>query len=179
MVLFADTDMLTDRLWVSRQNFLGQVLTNSFADNGTLVVNAVDNLLGSQDLISIRTRTSSARPFDRVEQLRLAAEAQYRDTQERLNLELEETERKLVELQSARTEGDLTILNDEQQAELQRFVDRKVQIRSELRQVQHDLNRDIDALGTRMKVINIGLVPLAVIALSLVMAWRRRKEAAA
>ena len=56
VVLFADTDMLTDRLWVQKQPFLGQVLVNSFADNGNIVINSVDNLLGDTDLISIRTR---------------------------------------------------------------------------------------------------------------------------
>ncbi len=137
----------------------------------------MDNLLGSADLISIRTRSTSVRPFDRVDQLRLKAEGQFRLTEERLNLELEETERKLSEIQSARTEGDLTVLNEAQQAELRRFTDRRIQIRSELRQVRHDLDREIDALGTRLKIINIGLVPLAVIVFALVLGhWRRNRR---
>ena len=86
VVLFADTDILTDRLWVQKQNFLGQTLTNSFADNGTLVVNLADQLLGSSDLIKIRTRASSTRPFDRVDELRRAAESQYRATEQRLQI---------------------------------------------------------------------------------------------
>ena len=175
VIVFADTDILTDRLWVNKQNFFGQTLTNSFADNGTLVVNAVDNLLGSNDLISIRARSGSSRPFGRVDALRLQAESKYRATEERLNRELDETEQKLAEIQSARTEGDLTVLNEEQQAELQRFREQRLQIRSDLRQVRHDLERDIDALGTRLKIINIALVPLLVIATALVLGHRRRK----
>jgi len=176
VILFADTDLLTDRLWVNKQNFFGQTLANSFADNGNLVINSVDNLLGSTDLISIRARSSSTRPFQRVDQLRLQAEGKYRATEERLNRELEETERKLAEIQSARTEGDLTVLNEEQQAELQRFVNQRIQIRTDLRQVRHDLDRDIDALGTRLQVINIGLVPLLVIATALLLGNRRRRR---
>lgn len=176
VVLFADTDMLTDRLWVQKQNFLGQTVVNSFADNGTLVVNIADQMLGSNDLIAIRARGSTSRPFERVDTLRLAAEAQFRDTEERLQAELAETERTLTDMQSVRQDGELTVLNSEQQDALQQFLDRKLEIRSELRQVQHDLTRDIEVLGMRLKFINIVLVPLLIIVMALVFGRIRRKR---
>ena len=178
VVLFADTDLLTDRLWVQKQNFLGQTVVNSFADNGTLVVNIADQMLGSPDLIGIRARASTSRPFDRVDALRLSAEAQFRDTEERLQRELDETERRLTEMQSLRQDGELTVLNTEQQEELQRFLDRKLEIRSELRQVQHDLTRDIELLGMRLKFINIVLVPMLIIIAALLFGHYRRKRRA-
>jgi len=176
VILFADTDVLSDRLWVQKQPFLGQNLINAFADNGNIVINAVDNLLGNRDLISIRTRASSVRPFDRVDALQLQAEREYRDTEERLQQELAETERKLAELQAARSGDDLLVLTDEQQQEVQRFLDRKLEIRRELRQVQHDLQVDIDRLGTRLKLINIALVPLMVVVVAVIYSLRRRKR---
>ncbi len=176
VILFADTDILTDRLWVQKQNFLGQTLVNSFADNGTLVANIADQLLGSSDLIGIRARISTNRPFDRVDALKLIAESEFRETEERLQLELQETEATLGEMQSARQDGQLTVLNVEQQQELQRFLDRKMHIRSELRQVQHDLSRDIEALGMRLKFINIVLVPLLIIVVALWFGHHKRKR---
>ena len=179
VLLFADTDLLSDRLWVQKQPFLGQTLVNSFADNGNIVVNAVDNLLGNSDLISIRTRANSGRPFDRVSHLQADAERRYRATEERLQQELAETEQKLTELQAARGQDDMLILSEEQQQEVQRFVDRKLQIRRDLRQVQHDLQRDIDRLGTRLKVLNIVVVPALVIVVAVLFGWRRRRRQAA
>ena len=176
VMIFADTDVLSDRLWVQKQPFLGQNLINAFADNGNIVVNAVDNLLGNRDLISIRTRASSVRPFDRVDALQLQAEREYRATEERLQQELAETERKLTELQAARGGEDLLVLTEEQQQEVQRFLDRKLEIRRDLRQVQHDLQVDIDRLGTRLKLFNITLVPLLVIMVALIYSLRRRKK---
>jgi len=176
VLLFADTDMLTDRLWVQRQPFFGQDITSAFADNGSLAVNAVDNMMGNRDLISIRTRANSARPFGRVDELRVTAERAYRSTEERLQAELEETERRLTELQAAKGEGELLVISDEQQAEIQRFMARRIEIRRELRQVQHDLQRDIERLGTRLKAINIGLVPALVLIVALVYDVRRRKR---
>ena len=176
VVLFADTDVLTDRLWIQKQNFLGQTVANSFADNGTLVVNIADQLLGSSDLIGIRTRASTTQPFERVEALKLSAEARFSDTEVRLQAELEETERTLTEMQSLRQDGELTVLTPEQEAEVQRFVDRKLQIRSELRQVQHDLSRDIEALGMWLKFINIVLVPILIVIAALVFRQIRRRR---
>ena len=176
IVVFADTDILTDRLWVQKQNFLGQTLVNSFADNGSLVINGVDHLLGSQDLISIRTRATSTRSFDRVAALRLLAEKEFRVTEEKLQRELEETERKLTEMQSVREDADLTVLSEAQQDEIQRFVDQRLQIRKELREVRHSLDRDIDALSTRLKVINIALVPALVIVVALFLSHVRRRR---
>jgi ABC-type uncharacterized transport system involved in gliding motility auxiliary subunit len=176
VLLFADTDVLTDRLWVQKQPFLGQDLVTAFADNGSLAVNAVDNMLGNRDLISIRTRASSGRPFERVDELRVTAEKSYRATEERLQMDLEETDRKLTELQAAKGESELTVISEEQQIEIQRFIDRKLQIRRELRQVQHDLQRDIDGLGTRLKLLNIGLIPALVMIVALVYGARRRKR---
>ncbi len=176
VVVFADTDILTDRLWVQKQPFLGQNLVTSFADNGNIIVNSVDNLLGDKDLISIRTRASSGRPFDRVNELQLQAEREYRATEERLQQELSETERKLTEIQAARDGDDLLVLTDEQQAEIQRFMDRKIEIRRNLRQVQHDLQRDIEDLGTRLKLFNIALVPLVVMMFALIYGLRRRQR---
>ncbi len=176
VVLFADTDVLTDRLWIQKQDFLGQVLANSFADNGTLVANIADQLLGSQDLIGIRARGNSNRSFKRVDALRLSAESQFRETEQRLQQELDETERTLTEMQAARDDNELTVLNAEQQVELQRFLDRKLKIRTELRQVQHDLSRGIEALGMRLKFINIVLVPVLTVIAALVFGQRRRKQ---
>ena len=91
-------------------------------------------------------------------------------------MELDETERRLNELQAAKGEGELMVISDEQQAEVQRFVDRRLEIRKELRQVQHDLQRDIESLGTRLKVLNIALVPVLVLVAALLYDVRRRRR---
>jgi hypothetical protein len=55
-------------------------------------------------------------------------------------------------------------------------MDRRLEIRRELRQVQHDLQRDIDNLGTRLKLANIVLVPVIVLLVALVYDMRRRRR---
>lgn len=162
LVLVADTDLLADRLWVQQQNFFGQRVATAFASNGDFVISALDNLSGSGDLISIRSRATFSRPFTRVDDLRREAENRFRITEQRLQQQLSETEQRLAELQASREDSGALILSPEQEQELERFRLQRLQIRQDLRQVQRNLDQSIEALGTRLKVINIGLVPLLV-----------------
>ena len=177
VILVGDVDILSDRLWVQLQNFLGQQLATAFANNGDFAINALDNLSGSADLIGIRARGTYSRPFTRVQELRRQADAQFRQTEQRLQAELTETENRLSELQDARTDQGSLLMSDEQQAEIQRFLDQQVRIRQDLRAVQRNLDRSIERLGTVLQIINIGLVPLllTVVALSAVVVGRRRR----
>jgi len=176
LIIVGDVDMLGDSLWVQVQNFFGQQIASAFAGNGAFVVNALENLAGSADLISVRSRGSYARPFTRVDELQAEAEARYRETEESLQQELADTERRLAELQASREDTGSLLLSDEQQAEIDRFVDRRAEIRSELRAVQRGLDEDIDSLGTWLRVINIGLVPLLLTLVTLVAVWHRRQR---
>jgi ABC-type uncharacterized transport system involved in gliding motility auxiliary subunit len=178
IILVADTDILTNRLWVQVQQLFGQQILNAFANNGDFIVNSVDNLGGSSDLISIRGRATSQRPFTTVDDMRRAAEESFRGKEQELQLKLSDTERKLTELQSGKTKENEMILSPEQKAELQRFQDQKVSIRKELRQVRRGLDDRIEALGTRLKLINIGLMPLLITLFALGFAWWKRQRRA-
>jgi ABC-type uncharacterized transport system involved in gliding motility auxiliary subunit len=180
LVLVADVDMLSDRLWVQAQNFLGQRLLTAFANNGDFVVNALDNLSGSAALIGLRSRATYTRPFTRVEELQRRADLEFRATEDRLEAELTQTEQRLGELQAARSDGGGSLLmSPEQQAEIQRFLDEQVRIRQELRTVRRNLDADIERLGIWIKAINIVLVPLLLIiaALAVVVVRRRKRNA--
>jgi ABC-type uncharacterized transport system involved in gliding motility auxiliary subunit len=177
LVLVGDVDMLSDRLWVQVQNFLGQRVMTAFANNGDFVINALDNLAGSADLIGLRSRATYTRSFTTVDELRRAADARFRETEQQLEAELAETERNLGELQSARNDTSSLLMSPEQQAEVQRFLDEQLRIRQELRAVRRNLDQDINNLGTRLKILNIAAVPLllTVVTLAVVFVRRRRK----
>jgi len=176
IVLVADTDLLSDRMWVQMRAFLGQQIMNPFANNGDFAVNALDNMAGSSDLISIRGRATSQRPFTTVEAIKRNADERFRAKEQDLQRELSETERKLTELQSAKSQEQAQILSTEQKAELDKFVTRKLDIRKELRQVRRQLDAEIESLGTRLKIINIVLMPLLVTFAALTFAWWRRQR---
>lgn len=163
VILVADTDMLTDRFWVSRSNFFGQTIATPFADNGAFVTNAIENLGGNNALISIRSRGTFARPFEKVEALTVIAEEKFREQEQALELELAEAEQQLAELQTGSGEDGLMVLNEEQQKAIDGFVDRKIEIRKKLRDVRHQLDKDIESLGSQLKFINIIVAPILLV----------------
>lgn len=174
VMVIADTDLLTDRMWVQVQDFFGERVPQPWADNGGLVINALDNLSGSEALISVRSRGDSTRPFTVVENLQRAAERRYRASEQRLQQQLAETEQRLAELQQGQDPSQMVEMSAEQQDAVQRFLDEKLAIRKQLRDVRFQLNADIEQLGTWLKVINIALVP-ALLTLGILLWWLIRR----
>jgi gliding motility-associatede transport system auxiliary component len=172
VLVVADTDLLSDRLWLETKNVLGSQVVQAFANNGDFLSNLVDNLSGSSALLSIRGRAGSQRPFTRVEGLQAEANQKYLTKKRELERELFETQRRVAELQPSKG-GTVSI---EQKHELEKFVQRKLAINKELRDVQHQLNAEIDALGLRVKFVNIVLVPALVALAGLLYGWRRGRR---
>lgn len=177
VVVVADTDLLVDFMWVQTRNFFGQTLLQPFANNGEFVWNAIDNLSGSADLISIRGRATYSRPFDRVDALRRDADSRFRAKEQELEQQLQETEEALSKLQTANPGAGEAIITADMASKIDQFQQEKVRIRKELRAVKAGLDADIKALGLRVKAVNVLLVPAlcAVLAL-LVNAWHRRRR---
>jgi ABC-type uncharacterized transport system involved in gliding motility auxiliary subunit len=180
IVVIADTDFLMDYLWVQSREILGQRIVQPFANNGDLVANILDNLSGSSALISIRGRASFSRPFERVDALRRRADDRLRSKALELQSELQQTERKLTELQSKRSDQASIMLSPEQEAELKRFTAEKARVRKELRETERGLDVDINRLDSWLKAINIAIAPLLVAAAGIViLTLRRRRRTAA
>lgn len=179
LIIVADTDMLSDFLWVREQNVFGQRMSQAWANNGDFVWNVIDNLGGSDDLISVRGRATFSRPFDRVEDLRRNAEGKFRAKEQELEAQLKSTEEKLAALETRGGDNAGLVLTPEQETELERFQGEKLRIRKDLRDVRAGLDQEIRALGNELKLFNIVLFPaiFAVIAL-IVAVWRRKRHAA-
>lgn len=176
VIVVADTDMLSDRMWVQVQDFFGQRVPQPWADNSGFAINALDNLAGSEALISVRSRGRFTRHFTVVESLQREAETRFREQEQVLQQRLADTEEKLASLQKNQDPTKALELTPEQQATLQQFMQEKVRIRKELREVNYQLNADIEKLGRTLKFINIALVPLVLtLGVLLLWFWRRRR----
>ncbi len=179
VIVVADTDILADRFWVRFSNFAGMQVPESFANNADFLVNSVDNLGGNDDLIGLRSRGKYARPFEVVQGIQREAEAQFREREQALQQRLDDTEKKLAEMQSTGGEKDM-LLTPEQRTEIEAFRQEQVTTRKELRAVQHELERNIERLGLSLTFINTALVPLLIAILAIVLSFlaaRSRRRA--
>ncbi len=174
VIIVADTDMLSDRMWVQVQDFFGQRLPQPWADNGSFTINALDNLSGSDALIGVRSRANFNRPFTMVDNLQRTAQERFRKKEQELQLRLAATEEKLFELQQETDPEQDLQLTDEQQATMQQFLAEKLQLRKELREVRYQLNNDIESLGTKLKFFNIGVMPILLTFMLVMLSLSRR-----
>lgn len=181
VVVVADVDMLTDSTWVRVQNFGGLRIPSKLSENGTFVMNTLDFMQGSTDLISLRARGGSSHPFLVVEELKRDAEQRFRDEEGRLVAEKERVERELNDLISKK--GDATeevLMSAEVQAKVEDLRTTLVATQKRLREVRYNLNKDVEALGTRLKLLNIGLIPaLTMVAALFVTVYRTSRRRAA
>jgi ABC-type uncharacterized transport system involved in gliding motility auxiliary subunit len=181
VIVVADTDMLEDRFWAQVQEFFGQRLAVPIANNGDFVLNALDHLSGSDDLISLRSRGQSSRPFEVMLDIQRQAELTFRAKERELTEKLKATEAKLKELRT-KEQGEgaaRALVTSNQQQAIDQFQAEMLETRRQLRDVQFELRRDIQALETRIRAINIGAIPAAigVFAIGLGL-WRLRRRRA-
>src|SRR5579862_72733 len=182
VIIMADSDIFDDKFWVHTENLYGRQLASPFADNGAFIMNAVENLSGSNDLISLRTRATSSRPFTVVQKLQAQAQAHFQQEADGLKQKLSDTETRLHALEqgggaNAQAQSGAA-LTPEQQREIAEFKREVAATRTALRTVQHNLRKDIDALGSFLAFINIALVPILVAAFAIVLAILRRRRRA-
>jgi ABC-type uncharacterized transport system involved in gliding motility auxiliary subunit len=175
VMVVADSDILSDRLWVSTQNYYGQSVSQPWADNGSFVINAIDFFTGDDDLISVRSRGRFSRPFSVVDALRSVADQRFYESEQKLEQQLSEAEHKLGELQNEKDMQGKMVLSPEQEKAIIQYQQQKVQIRKELRNVKHQLNSDIEQLGMYVKWITLGAVPLLLTIIALLAHFIRRR----
>ena len=178
IILFADTDLLSDNTWISEQDMFGRNSITPIADNGRMVVNSIESMSGGRNLIGLRGRGSSNRPFLVIEELQKKAELSFREKQISLQNELQGTEDKLKEIQSNQLDSSESKTSEQNKA-IEEFQRKILSIRKQLRDVQRQLNADIERLENNIKVLNIWTMPLIVIILYFfikVFTEKRRKE---
>ncbi len=183
LVVVADTDILDDRFWVQVQDFFGQRVAVPAAGNGDFVANAVDVLSGGTELMGLRTRGTSARPFEVVQEIQRRADARSQAREKDLEQQLKDTQAKIKELQGKEGPGGNVTLAAEQNQTLDNFRTQMLQIRAQLRQVQLDLRQDIDRLKVALEFFDIAFIPLlvglAAMVLGVVRVRRRKRRAEA
>jgi ABC-type uncharacterized transport system involved in gliding motility auxiliary subunit len=178
VVVVADTDFLNDQFWVDIRDFLGQQVAVPNAHNAAFVVGALENLTGSDALISLRGRGISDRPFELVAELRRDAEERFRNKEQVLTTQLRDLQTKLAGLEK-QSDGENIVLSEKDQQEIEKFRGDMLAVRRELREVKRELRKDIDRLDGALKFANIAAVPLLIGVLGFGWAAYRRRRTAA
>ncbi|MEM1105330.1 MAG: GldG family protein [Pseudomonadota bacterium] len=175
IVLVADADFLDDGFYINPTG--GAVI----ADNGTLLLNAIDAVSGIDGLLELRSRAESARPMALVDRMRGRAEAEYFEEQARLEELLLDRQRRLDDFQAqsvslAAVGSDFEAgLTPDERAELQALRADVLDTRARLREIERGFRSEIDALETTLKAVNIWGGALLAIFTGLFIWWRQKR----
>ena len=183
IVVVADVDFLSDQYSAAVQNFMGTKLVSLLNDNLNLAANAVENLAGSNDLISLRSRGAFIRPFTRVREIEAEAQQRWQAEEQTLQAKLNEANRRLSELQAGgNSQEGKAVFSEAILDEVKRFRSEKGEAQSRLREVRRNLRQDKERLGNILFLLNSFLVPAVLIAMTLYKSLnrsRRKKSSAA
>jgi len=171
VVIFSDVDFISDLIAYQRA-FLGMQV--AVDNNSDLLLNAVDELGGSSELIGIRSRGNFQRPFEVVERIRAEAEKETADAEAGINAEIAGFQEELQKIASVGESGDEKLV---EASILEKKKDLELKIRQaqrRLRQVQMKRRERIDALGNTLRNINMLLAPSVILVIAVIMHVRRR-----
>ncbi|MDX1736698.1 MAG: Gldg family protein [Alphaproteobacteria bacterium] len=178
IILMADADFMADRFWVQVQDFFGQQVMMPFGDNGSFMLGMLESLNGSGELMSLRSRGITQRPFTLIEDMRNKAEEQFRSQQQEIAARLQEVEQKLNELRSSNV-NDANLVgeaNEEVEKTISEFTASQLELRRELRSVNLALREDIESLEGSIRFVNIALVPALLIIFAVIAGLSRRRR---
>jgi ABC-type uncharacterized transport system involved in gliding motility auxiliary subunit len=173
LIVVADTDWLFDDYSVHKFNFMGQSAAEPFNDNLAFAANSLDFLAGSRDLISIRGKGNSVRPFTVVKRMEAEAAEKYKEKLTALEARINDVQGKLAELQGKKGEGKL-LASPEAQRAIDDFQKQAAELRGERRSIRLALREGIDSLENRLLVINLLASPLFVCGFGVWFYFRRR-----
>ncbi len=180
VIVINDTDFLQDHFWIRKEQLGKSVLNFATASNGQLIENAVDNLTGNEALINVRARGSYYRTFDRLQEIRRAAELKFLQHEQQLVEQLQVIDQLVSDFTTSQSrEGGGLILSDEQQEEFRTARSRQLQLRNELREVRRNLHKDIERIEFIISLLNIIVIPsvIAVIGLTIgIFGFKRRHQ---
>ena len=174
--MFGDSDFLADQFCVQVMNSIFGQIAQPINDNLVLFSNIIEQYAGREELIGVRSRGKSNRPFVKVDELEAKAMAKWQAKQMAFEEELQATRQRLMALQKEKTGNERMILSREQQEEIAKLRKAQADTSRQLKNVRKELTSGIDSLGVFLKALNILAVPLFIVAFGIFRGVRRRRR---
>ena len=175
VIVFADSDFLADDFCVRMMRTPFGNIPQLINDNLSLFSNVIEQFAGREELIGVRSRGASDRPFTVVNELEAEATRKWQRKQADFEAELQMTQQRLQALQKQKSGDERYILSKEQQDEIVKLRKAQADTRKQLKNVRKELTAGIDSLGLTLKCINIGLIPALVVLFGLFRGFMRKR----
>jgi len=174
LIVVADTDWLMDDYSVQ---MFGRNMASPINDNLAFASNSLEFLSGSQDLISIRGKGSTLRPFVVVKNMEVAANEKYQAQLTALEGRLADVEKKLSDLQGKKGDTSHLLTSPEATKTIEEFRQQQTQMHAQRREIRKALRDNIESLGNELLAINL-IVPPFILLVFGYLFYRSRRQTA-
>ncbi len=178
LFVVADSDFMMDPFTVRQRQVGGQAAMEPINDNLGFVVSVLETLGGSDELVSLRSKGTSLRPFKKVQELERVAQLRYQAKLDEIERRLEEANTKITEL--SKQTGGVTakgiVITPEMQREIEKFQMEADKLSEERRVIRRGLSEDVNSLGRRLQVLNLLAGPALALLFGLFYTLARRRK---
>ena len=172
----ADVDWIFDPFSVEVADATGGTLTRPINDNRAFLLNMVEFGSGAAPLARIRTRGRLRRPFTRFEQLFREGEADTREELAELAGRIAEGERHIEKLTAAAGTATPGQLRGEVSDMVRQIRRRLLPLRHREREIRARIRAGVEALQTRVIVVNFAAPVVLAALFAGIVRWRRRRR---
>jgi len=170
VIVFSDVDFLSDRV-AYRDSFFGSKMI--VGDNSALLLNAIDDLSGSSDLVSIRSRGNFRRPFAVVDAIEKQAEEKTAAKMKTIEAAIAGFNAELQKMVASAKEGEEEVLGNailKQRRDLEQNI---YDAERQKRVIRMERREGIDGLGRKLQRRNTLMAPAAILIVAVVLGSRR------
>lgn len=174
VMVFADTDFITDQLGFA-QSFFGMQATN---DNYKVLLNAADYMVGSEELMRVRSKETIRRPFELFDKIESEADKRLLDQERQIRADIDRFTEQLQEKQRNVNQANASLFQKKVQDEIEEL---NAQIREDnkrLREIRKLKRKDLERQETIVAASIVWLMPLLVCVGGMVMFIRRKSKSA-
>lgn len=172
IVVFSDVDFITDQISY-RETMMGLTPSNN---NAAMVMNALENLTGSSDLISIRSKGKFTRSFDRIDQIEARAESQTADKVAQINQNIKNFEDQLNALSHQANENNIALLQNQGLKKQKELAKQVAMLKNELRDVKRLGREEIERIGSLFQYINTLFIPSLLLVIGLMLSYSKMRK---
>ncbi len=171
VTMVSDTDVLFDQ-FSFQKNAMGIIPTNQ---NSVFFLNLVEEMVGSKELTSIRSKKSIIRTFERVDVIEKRSLEKTAEKLKEIEMSIEKTQKELNELAQKSGDFNIALIAKESLVKKKGLALKLKNDKRELREVKRKGREEVEQLGLKIQLINILVAPFLLFFLASFIFWRRRR----
>lgn len=160
LIVVGDSDFLYDNFWIDKVSLLEKDYIGSRFDNINFLMNALDYLTNDTTLIGLRGKRFRSRDFESIDTLRRLNSFNYKKQEQNIFDKIDEAKLALQEIWNKKDFEERENFSTDELTAIAGIRQRLDDYRQQLSNIRYQAYKDIDRIATRIKFINIWLLPL-------------------